>query len=489
MPVPTNPHPNGPQNQASSPKPPSATPGSSAQPSQKSMTKAQRRELQERQRAAKQALKDQQAAGGPSAPKTPSKSTKPQPPSGPVSSPGGPPRVGASTNRRSSDAGRVHGYSGSISHGRFGGADGASAVGDEDPSRSRGLRIFLHFGLPKVKGVVKGDIHPAIARLGLQFSEFKICGANARCIATLTAFKSVIQDYLTPQNNTLSRHLMTHLSPQITHLVSARPMSVTMGNAIRQLKLEISGSDIDLPEQDAKDELCCKIDTYIRDRIIIADEVISDLACKKIKDGDVILTYARSSVVEKVLLRAHEEGKRFSVIVVDSRPLLEGKQLLHRLTSVSSQLPKSSIPCTYALLPALPSLITEVTTVLLGAHSLQSNGAIYSRAGTALVAMLAKQHSVPVLVCCETYKFSEGVVLDGFGRNELAPPLDQLRTSFPSTLSPESLALHPQPNLEILNPLYDLTPPTCVTAVVTEVGLIPPSSISSIPIALGRTVL
>lgn len=27
-------------------------------------------------------------------------------------------------------------------------------------------------------------------------------------------------------------------------------MSVTMGNAIRELKLEISGSDIDLPEQD-----------------------------------------------------------------------------------------------------------------------------------------------------------------------------------------------------------------------------------------------
>ena len=60
----------------------------------------------------------------------------------------------------------------------------------------------------------------------------------------------MIQDYTTPPNTTLSRHLMTHLSPQITHLVNARPMSVTMGNAIRQLKLEISGSDIDLPEQD-----------------------------------------------------------------------------------------------------------------------------------------------------------------------------------------------------------------------------------------------
>lgn len=45
------------------------------------------------------------------------------------------------------------------------------------------------------------------------------------------------------------------------------------------------------------------------------------------------------------------------------------------------------------------------------------------------------------------------------------------------------------PFLEILNPLYDLTPPTCITAVVTEVGLIPPSSISSIPLALGKANL
>ena len=35
-------------------------------------------------------------------------------------------------------------------------------------------------------------------------------------------------------------------------------------------------------------------------------------------------TWTRSSVVEKVLLLAHEEGKSFSVYVVDSRPMLEG---------------------------------------------------------------------------------------------------------------------------------------------------------------------
>lgn len=36
-----------------------------------------------------------------------------------------------------------------------------------------------------------------------------------------------------------------------------------------------------------------------------------------------------------------------------------------------------------------------------------------------MVAMMAKARSVPVVVCCETYKFSEGVMVDGFSKNEL----------------------------------------------------------------------
>jgi len=89
-----------------------------------------------------------------------------------------------------------------------------------------------------------------------------------------------------------------------------------------------------------------------------------------------------------------------------------GKKLLSVLSAMG-------IPCTYVLLPSIGSVITEVSIVLVGAHSLHSNGAVYSRAGTALVAMMAKQHSVPVVVCCETYKFSETVQLDSFTKNEL----------------------------------------------------------------------
>lgn len=55
-----------------------------------------------------------------------------------------------------------------------------------------------------------------------------------------------------------------------------------------------------------------------------------------------------------------------------------------------------------------------------------------------MVAMMAKTNSVPVVVCCETYKFSDGVMVDGFSKNELgtihiAFIVTNLLTSFPST--------------------------------------------------------
>jgi translation initiation factor eIF-2B subunit delta len=48
-----------------------------------------------------------------------------------------------------------------------------------------------------------------------------------------------------------------------------------------------------------------------------------------------------------------------------------------------------------------------------------SNGAVYSRVGTASVAMVAHAIQVPVLVCCEAHKFHERVQLDSICFNEL----------------------------------------------------------------------
>jgi translation initiation factor eIF-2B subunit delta len=227
------------------------------------MTKAERRELQEKQRAAKASAKASGQANKPATkqPEGGGEKTSGKP-SGKQGSGGGPGTQAQTLHQR-----RGSRVGGDIP--RLGGGPGGNIVSDFS-SRSinpRGVRIFSHFGLQQKSGAGKGLIHPAVVRLGLLFSNFQITGANARCLATLITFKhvrilhlavisltliavQVIQDYTTPRNNTLTRHLMNHLSAQISHLVAARPMSVTMGNAIRQLKVEISGVDIDLPEQD-----------------------------------------------------------------------------------------------------------------------------------------------------------------------------------------------------------------------------------------------
>jgi translation initiation factor eIF-2B subunit delta len=48
-----------------------------------------------------------------------------------------------------------------------------------------------------------------------------------------------------------------------------------------------------------------------------------------------------------------------------------------------------------------------------------SNGSMLSRVGAASVALAAKERRVPVLVCCETYKFTDRVQMDAFVWNEL----------------------------------------------------------------------
>lgn len=74
----------------------------------------------------------------------------------------------------------------------------------------------------------------------------------------------------------------------------------------------------------ARNRLIERIAIFIRDRITVADALIVQNGLQKIQNGDVILTYARSSIVQSLLLEVHKKGVDFRVIIVDSRPMFEG---------------------------------------------------------------------------------------------------------------------------------------------------------------------
>nr|XP_056708599.1 translation initiation factor eIF-2B subunit delta [Euleptes europaea] len=314
-------------------------------------------------------------------------------------------------------------------------------------------------------------IHPAVVRLGLQYSQGIINGSNARCIALLRVFKQVIADYTTPANEELSRDLVNKLKPYISFLNQCRPLSASMGNAIKFLKKEISGLPGSMREEEAKRVLQEAIDKYVREKIVLAAEAISKSAFEKINDGDVILVYGCSSLVSRTLCDAHTKGRAFRVVVVDSRPRLEGRETLHRLV-------KQGVCCSYVLINAISYVLPEVSKVLLGAHALLANGSVMSRMGTSQIALISKAHNVPVLVCCETYKFCDRVQTDSFVSNELDDPDDlivQHRGKVPLAGWQESKSLR------LLNLVYDVTPMELVDLVITDLGMIP---CTSVPVVL-----
>ena len=116
---------------------------------------------------------------------------------------------------------------------------------------------------------------------------------------------------------------------------------------------------------------------------------------------------------------------------------------------------------------------------------------------------MANSNHIPVLVGCETYKICNRVHLESITGNELGDAEEVACTDCarlrPSNMwsdvmksscdgdeektekSNEGDVLSnwkDQPNLKLLNLMYDLTPSDFVTGIVTEVGILPPSSVA-----------
>lgn len=306
-------------------------------------------------------------------------------------------------------------------------------------------------------------IHPEILKVGYMMMSDKLFGTNSRSIAMLNAFKSWIQDYKGSEQKTIQIDLDGKIKPMITFLTQCRPLSTGMGNAIRYFKSQIHSLHPNIELSKAKEALISSIDNYINDRIIYSVELIVKHGKNKIIDGDVILTYSTSEVVEKILTSAHKSGKKFSVILIDSRPKEKGREMLKSLSEIGIQ-------CTFASINSVSYMMKQVTKVFLGANSMLSNGNVVSRVGSATISMVAKDNNIPVVVCCETYKFSEKSQIDSLTKNELFDPNELLETD-------KGILIDGNDNLTILNLAYDLTPNDFVDMVITEIGIIPPSSV------------
>lgn len=148
------------------------------------------------------------------------------------------------------------------------------------------------------------------------------------------------------------------------------------------------------------------------------------------------------------------------------------------------ELVAQNVQCAFVNINAIGYMMREVTKTIVGAAGIYANGTLLSRIGTAAVCALSRRANVPVIVCCETLKFSDRSQIDSFVFNEIGDPDVLVLPKTQGREVPGVADLTDWRNiasLKLVNIVYDVTPAEFVTVVITEIGLIP---VTSIPVVL-----
>ncbi len=241
-------------------------------------------------------------------------------------------------------------------------------------------------------------------------------------------------------------------------LINARPSSSSLRNAVSHISREFEGAeDVELAKMR---NLIENSASKLVERIDDAKKRIAEIGSKRIRNGDVILTHGFSTTVLAILKRVVEEGKSVQLFITEARPRFEGREMAWRINDLG-------LPVTLIADSAARVFINRIDNVLTGAEAIAVNGAVISKVGTAVIATLAHEARVRVLVAAGTYKFSPETVVGELVEIEEG---DQAQIVDPKLLAKRK-------NVRVRNPIYDVTPPQYVDAIITERGIVPPQGV------------
>jgi methylthioribose-1-phosphate isomerase len=159
-----------------------------------------------------------------------------------------------------------------------------------------------------------------------------------------------------------------------------------------------------------------------------------------------------------VIRSAHETGRRPSVWVDETRPVLQGARL------TAWELRELGIPCTLVADAMAATLMAsgEVDAVIVGADRIAANGDVANKIGTYGLAVLARHHGIPFYVAAPVSTFDPRTP-DG-----AAIPVERRDGEEVAVVGGQRLA---PAGVAVENRAFDITPADLVTAYVTEDGI------------------
>ena len=157
---------------------------------------------------------------------------------------------------------------------------------------------------------------------------------------------------------------------------------------------------------------------------------------------------------------AKEEGKCIQVITTETRPALQGSRL------TAYELREDGFDVTVVCDTAVGSLMQQgrVDKVLVGADRITKTGHVFNKIGTYQIATLAQRHNIPFYPVAPTSTFDlesswEKVVIEERSVSEVEAI--QGRRVAPK-------------GVRVFNPVFDVTPPELITAIITDRGILRP---------------
>jgi methylthioribose-1-phosphate isomerase len=252
-------------------------------------------------------------------------------------------------------------------------------------------------------------------------------------------------------------------------ILSTRPTGVNLAHALARVTKAAERAE---SPADAVDAMRAEA-TLILEEDRAMCRRIGEAGVHVLQEGSRVLTHCNAGALGTAgigtalapLYVAAERGVNMSVLVTETRPLLQGSRL------TAWELDRAGIPVKVITDSAAAARMKagDVDLCLVGADRIVANGDVANKIGTYALAVLAKHHRIPFFVAAPmstvdpSLETGEQIVVEQRDPSEIV-----------GTLGGANIAAD--------NPAFDVTPASLVSAIITDQGILsPPYAFTSFP--------
>lgn len=291
---------------------------------------------------------------------------------------------------------------------------------------------------------------------------------GAPAIGVAAAYGAVLSLNKTAKNANIKK-LFSKLTQNCQYLASSRPTAVNLFRALERIEQKARQFISANPKADTQQfkEMVFKEANAIYQEDVDMCRRIGRNGQKLIKNGGGILTHCNAGALAtagqgtalSVLYEAHKKGKRFTVYVDETRPLLQGARL------TAWELKQAGIRTVIICDNMAGWLMKQgkINAVITGADRIAANGDAANKIGTYSLSVLAKQHKIPFYIAAPTTTFDLNTATGEQIPIELRSD-SEVVSLYGRKIAPK--------DVEVYNPAFDVTKACYITAIITDKAII-----------------